>query len=499
MPMSYIRSGCRMNHAWPISLLLAMVLSSASHAAAAWLGPDGNNAAAVHAMGDRGTGVRVGLIVAGSPLATHEAFRDKDSNSRVLCLDYTGEGNLKATDHDTWVAGVVAGGGGLGHESDTGVAPEAKVFSAKVSRGIKGPEDANKTMSFAYVAGAVELLVSTQNCRVIVTGIAFPDLPDRHPDGQSDWSLLYDYYAFAHNTIFANPSGKQFRAPTVFGDSYNGITTGGLIETLPGVYNKVGSASNPGPTLDGRRKPDVVAPAGGFAVPTNASDVSWFTWPLRDGATSFAAPNTGGVAALLLGLADKTPEPNDGRNVVIKAVIINSTHTDILDRSGRPTDPNGGVTVWNADRGFGRIDALGAYITLKSGTVHQDLATRLTQGWAYGALGPKAEHTYKIEGRKGQRLVCTVVWNRKVLWNDNRSRGFIDPGELRGVVTKLGAALSAPGLWRDSDEPGAAKPNDNVVKFDVQVPESGQITLKIRYMRGDGTPIPYGMAFMLAS
>jgi hypothetical protein len=92
-----------------------------------------------------------------------------------------------------------------------------------------------------------------------------------------------------------------------------------------------------------------------------------------------------------------------------------------------------------------------------------------------------------------------VVWNRKVLWNDKAAHGFIDPGELRAVPTLLSVTLSAPGLWRDSAQLDVAKPNDNVVKFDIRIPENGQITLKIRYMRGDSTPIPYGMAFMLAS
>jgi hypothetical protein len=480
-----------------ICVVFAIVLAGVSQAADNWLGPDGNNAAAVHALGENGSGVRVGLIVVGKPLATHEAFRSKDGTSRVLCMDYTGEDSTHASDHDTWVAGVLCSSGGVGHESDIGVAPETSVFSAKVSRGIKGPEDANKTTSFAYVAGAVDSLVSTHKCQVIVTGIAFPDLPDRHPDGQSDWSLLYDYYAFSHNTIFANPSGKEFRSPTVFGDSYNGITTGGLIETIGGVYNKVGSASNPGPTLDGRRKPDVVVPAGGYPLPTDTSDNAWFSWPLNDGATSFAAPNLGGVAALLVALADKTPEPNDNRNVVIKAAIINTTHTNVFDKGGRPTDPNEGVLVWHPDRGFGRVDALAACNIIKAGPFRRNTVVNLTQGWTYDAVGPKTEHIYKIAARKGQRLACTVTWNRKVLWHDDRSRGFVDRGELQAVSTKLAVSISGAGLFRTSTEPDISKPNDNVVKFDIIIPQDGQFTLSIKYSKGDGSSIPYAAAITI--
>jgi hypothetical protein len=482
-------------HKQTILLSILLTVCNTIQAAPGWLGPGGNNAAAVHALGEKGKGVRAGAITAGSALATHEAFKDKDGNPHVFCLDYSGEGSSRATDHDTWVVGAICSRGGVGHEGDVGVAPESNVFSAKVARGIKGPEDANKTMSFAYVAGAIDSLVNRQSCRVIVTGIAFPDLPDRHPDGRSDWTLLYDYYAWTSNTILANPSGKQFRAPTVFGDGYNGITSGGLTDPVGGVYSKVGSASNSGPTIDGRRKPDVVSPAGGFAVPTNTSDTAWFTWTANDGATSFAAPNVGGVAVLLLGLADKTPEPNDDRNVVIKAVMINTAHTDILDKAGRPTDPSGGVTVWNADRGFGRIDALSSYNALKAGPVARDVPATQPEGWAYASLGPKVEHIHRFKATKGARFVCTVVWNRKVIWNDVRSRNFIDPGELQGVPTMLGVSISAPGLQRDSAEPGVASANDNVVKFDTVIAEDGQVTLKIKYDRGDGALVPYAIAF----
>lgn len=477
--------------------IVLLAMNAVAYAAPGWLGPDGNNAAAVQALGEKGKGVRVGVVLGGRPLVTHEAFRSEDARPRVLFLDYTGENNPPTSDHDTWVVGVIAGAGGPGHEKDIGVAPEASVFCAKVSKGIKGPEDANKTTAFPYVAGAVESLVNTHNCRVIVTGLAFPDAPGHRSDGQSDWSLLYDYYASRHDVIFANPSGKQFRAPTIFGDSYNGITAGGLADGMTGIYNKVGSASNSGPTLDGRRKPDVVAPAGGFPMPTNTSDKDWYTWPLNDGATSFAAPDVGGVAALLVELAERDNEPNNERNVVIKAAMINSTCTRLLDKTGRQTDPNNGVTVWNPDRGFGRVDALAAWNIISAGAIHRVQVTKLAQGWAYDSVGQGGSHIYKIEAKKGEHFVCTVVWNRKVVWNDRASHGFIDPGELKAVPTTLTVAMSAPGVHKDNSQLDVARPNDNVAKFDMVFAQSGQVTIEVGGLRGDDTPTPYGLAFSI--
>ncbi len=476
-------------------VLLICAWSQAASSADGWLGPDGNNALAVHALGEKGKGVRVGLIAADNARKTHEAFKDKDGRSHIRAFDYTGEGTYKSSEHDTWVAGVVCSRGWAGHENDIGVAPEAELYSAKVTRGIRGPEDANKATLFAYLAGSLESLVKTHRCGVIVTGMAFLDSPNYRPDGSSDASLLYDYYACKHNIIFANASGKQFRAPTVFGDGYNGITAGGLVTTEPNVYGRVGSASNCGPTIDGRRKPDVVAPAAGMVVPGGGADTASYVWPLNDGATSFAAPNIGGIAALLLGLTDKTREPDDNRNEVIRAVIINATETGILDKAGRATDPDGGVTVWHSDRGFGRVDALGSYNTLKSGRVSKDKVAVAKMGWAYDGLSSGQEHIYRIGGKKGERFICTLVWNRKVEWVDNRGRGFIDQGELAGVPTSLGLEVRIGGVRKDWPEGDSSGARDNVLKYDITMPEDGEIAVVVSYGYGDEGATGYGLAF----
>jgi hypothetical protein len=475
-------------------LLCLVLATSRATAAADWLGEKGLNAAAVHALGEQGSGVHVGLMTADNARVTHEAFRGQDGKARASDYDYTGENEYKPSDHDTWVAGVVCSAGGAGHEADIGVAPEATIYSVKLTRGIAGPTDANRTTAFAYLAAALDSLVNTHGCRIIVTGMAFPDSPGKHPDGQSDWSLLYDYYASAHNVIFVNPSGKQFKAPTVFGDMYNGLTAGGLVLAPNGTYGLVGASSNSGPTIDGRRKPDVVAPAANMVLPSGASDTSWFTWPLNDGPTSFAAPGVGGVAALLLGLADKTAEPNDDTNAVIKAVIINSVDTDILDKAGKPTDPNGGVTVWNRDRGFGRVNAMRAYETLKAGRIGKGIPFSPGKGWAYGVLPPEAEQKYSIRWSGKGRLRCTLVWNRQVKWRDDRGRDFIDPGELTGRLPDLRLEVTGPSgkpIGRQND---SRSRKDNVVVVDLSDVEAGQITIRVWNNDTYGTSVPYGCA-----
>ena len=219
------------------------------------VGPNGSNAQAVHELGETGEDVNVGLISAKNTRTTHEAFEDTNGISHAFYYDFTDEGLYEPDNHDTWVAGVVASRGGVSYPNDIGVAPGVDIHSAKVTRGETSPSDPNRVIYFSWLADALDDLINDYNCQVIVTGISLGD----EPNGQSDWTMLYDYYAYEHNVVFANASGKNHTHPTVFGDGYNGITTGGLVVTDPNVYLRVGSNSNIGPTEDSRRKPDLAA------------------------------------------------------------------------------------------------------------------------------------------------------------------------------------------------------------------------------------------------
>ena len=383
-----------------------------AHGLAESTGPDGSNAKAVHELGETGEGINVGIISADNVLKSHQAFYDKDSNgdpigeSHVDNNDFSGYG-IHEYSHDTWMAGIVASRGWPGYWNDIGVAPDANICSAKVCWGVY-PDHFG---SFSWIAEGLNWLVNERNCRVIVTGIA----TGSDPNGQSNETLLYDYYAYAYNTVFANAAGNENTIIAVFGDAYNGITTGGLIVTEPDVYNKVGSASGSGPTSDGRRKPDLTAPAQNQTVPSTPSDTSWHEWTGTQGVTSLSGPHTAGVAALLLGLADDSSEPNDGHNEVIKAVIVNSTFPNIKDKSGNLTDPADPNNTWHPDRGYGRLDALRAYQLLNTAAISEDVETTQEKGWAYTTMTKNYEEdSYLIYGEKNERLVLTVTWNRLI-------------------------------------------------------------------------------------
>ena len=389
-------------------------------------GPDGSNAQAVHLLGETGEGVSVAVISSQNTRVTHDAFKDTNNISHAYWYDFTSDGNIyEPVSHDTWVAGIVASRGDAFHPNDIGVAPDSDIHSAKITIGENGPGDPNRLIAQIWLEDALESLINDHNCRVVVSGIAFGDTPD----GNSIWTKIYDYYAYWYDVVFANAAGNGNWQIWEVGDAYNGITTGGLDVTDTDVYLTVGVVSGSGPTTDQRRKPDVVAPAQNQTMPSGASDTNWYTWTFAGGHTSLSGPHTAGVAALLLGLADDTNEPDDGHNEVIKAVIVNSAFGNIDDKSGVTTNPADPNNVWHPDRGYGRVDALRAYQLLISARINMDTVVASEKGWAYATISGDGNDVYNITGFKNHRLVFTVTWNRQInkngpIYSDESSPKF---------------------------------------------------------------------------
>ncbi len=362
------------------------------------LGPKGIQAYAVHDKGITGDGVNIGLLSKGNARDGHIAF-DRNGGSTVTLYDFTGSG-LERAGHDTHMAGILASAGSPIHPEQIGVAPGAHIHSGRVST--------------RRIYEALDALILKHHCRVIVTGIQVAG-PGVTPDGNSVLSKLYDYYAETYDVVFANAAGNFSPRITVFGDSYNGITTAGMVKDLQGRYDKVGSASNTGPTADGRHKPDVAAPTQGLFVPSGRGDNFWDTIDGSGrGLTSYAVPHTAGVAALLLETAGKTPIADDDRSEVIKAVIVNSTLSQFIDANDLTINPADSTTAWNVQSGYGRLDALRAYETLTGGRIQKDTAAANPKGWAYDSIKTQSEDVYHITGKKGQRLIITATWHRKL-------------------------------------------------------------------------------------
>lgn len=391
-------------------ILLVIFFSLGSRkvlALTASIGPDGCNAQALHALGFTGQGVKVGVFSLDHARVTHEAFYAKDSQgyptgtSYAAYFDATGESVYETSYHDTAMAGIVGSRGGRLYPAEIGVAPGCSICSVRLV-------DSNSEIKVSYVKAGLEELLD-RGGRVAVTGFQFL-ISDYTPNGTSQYSLVYDYYAYNNDILFINAAGNDQLSVTVFGDSYNGITTGGLIMPETGIYRQVGTASNPGPTADGRRKPELMAPAQTLRVPIDSSDATWSIQGTTRGETSWAGPHAAGVAALLVQYANSTTTiSDDNKSTVIKAVMVNSTFPNIKTETGQITTGQ----TWNAQRGYGRVDAMRAYQLLSRPKVAKNTTLTQTAGWSYQYVSQSNQvDTYWIHGNKNQRLVLTATWHR---------------------------------------------------------------------------------------
>lgn len=461
-------------------------------------GPNGSNVQAIPDPNIKGQDVDIALLSQGNALETHEAFQRQDAPDSVIVYDFSGAG-LTRIAHDTNMAGILVSGGSSSHPNQIGIAPDAIVHSAKIS---PGPTTLSEL--FSIINSALDTLVAAPDpgCQVVVTGVELNTIEGiLLPNGNSQFSMLYDYYAYEYNALFANAAGNGDAEVSIFGDAYNGITTGGLIGTSTDLYDKVGSESNPGPTRDERKKPDIVAPSKDQTVPTTGTP-SWTTVGTDSGQTSFAVPHTGGVAAVLLSYAEdpNNTEPNDNQNEVIKAVIVNSAFPNILDEGGNPTvnatDPNDLSWVWNEDRGYGRIDAKRAYDILSN----PGITITQSKGWAYDSIAPDQENSYLIKGFKNERLVVTLTWNRRVVWNDQSDPE--DPGydiieydELEAFLADLDLEIYYQDDYNNPITPKFSD-IDNLEKFDLLLTKTGDYRIKV-VNPFDSESANYALAFEL--
>ena len=443
-----------------VSLLIFLSMTCSVFGLKEALGEYGVNVYAVHQKGITGTGVNIGLLSAGNVRDSHTAFERK-SGSAVTNYDFTGSG-LSRSSHDTHMAGIILSNGSPTHPDQIGVAPGAHLHSARFS---------NKQLYPSKVAQALDTLIKSHNCRVIMTGIQLPK-EIVIADGNSGWAKMYDYYAEKYDVIFASAAGNSSPLVTVFGDIYNGITTAGLVKNDPnGIYNKIGSISNKGPTADGRKKPGIAAPTQGLVTPTSSGDDHWSTLDANGrGLTSYAVPHTAGVAALLLEAAAKSPAKNDDRTEVIKAVIVNSSDPSIFNADSHITNPADSMTQWKPDSGYGTLDALKAYEALMAGPIVQNTPSRQNKGWAYGVMEKNQTHKYQIRGTKGQRLVVTVTWHRKL--QKIGKKYFEEPVRFH-LDLKI---LSPSGKLLAFETSGA----NNLIKTDHYLTEDGLYTLALK-------------------
>ncbi len=251
------------------------------------------NVPALHECGLDGTGVMVGIQDTGF-FRGHQALEgamvvgewDFLAGDGVTTDETEAEAGASQDAHGTMVMSLIAANA---PGAMLGVAPHASFLLSKtedVSQEVPSEED-------AWVAG-VEWQ-EAEGAALVTSSLGYIDwyLPE-DMDGATAVTTLAAQIAVENGLILLNSAGNSGPLPgtLIAPADAEGVLTVGAVD-LEGI---IASFSSRGPTADGRIKPDVAAMGVGNLV---ASPDSLDAYQTGSG-TSFAAPLTAGVVALLL-------------------------------------------------------------------------------------------------------------------------------------------------------------------------------------------------------
>ncbi|MCP4570901.1 MAG: S8 family serine peptidase [bacterium] len=249
------------------------------------------NVPPVHDMGLTGRDVRIGVLDTGFR-TVHDALVPVDVvdawdfvNDDAVVENEDGD-PVSSRNHGTMVLSALAGH----HAGDlVGVARGASVLLAKT----EDVGDETPVEEDHWVAGLE--WAEARGADIVTSSLVYEDWIDPSDlDGDTAVSTLAADAAVARGVVVVNAAGNS-RSTTgrigVPADGDSVITVGAVSST-----GEVAYFSSPGPTYDGRVKPDVAALGLGTWV---ASPVNDHIYGGANG-TSFAAPLVAGVAALIL-------------------------------------------------------------------------------------------------------------------------------------------------------------------------------------------------------
>ncbi|NDV26454.1 S8 family serine peptidase [Desulfovibrio sp. JC010] len=363
----------------------------------------------------------------GDPDNIHKDFTDGEGNSRVIEIIKLSDGvSQKDYDgHGTHVAGSVAGNGMLSGADpaknlfpDTcyaGVAPKAKIYFQSVASGVKPypmvgiPADLNALFSPAYVAGAR----IHQNSWGANYGSDY-DAASRQVDqfmwGHKDFLTMFsagnagvdkdvngviDKYSLdspgtAKNCLTVGAS-ESFRTGAKEGRSNSwGSGYGEPIESDFRSNKPSGMAafSSRGPTLDGRYKPEVVAP-GTNILSTRSSYATEDGWgPFNDdyywmGGTSMATPLVSGTAVIFREYLQKEEGFAYPSAALLKTGLIHGTVSMVPGQYG--TGATQEIKSAPSDvQGWGRVNFAASINSDKSYKIsYNDIATNAPTDSSY--------------------------------------------------------------------------------------------------------------------
>ncbi|MBS1724677.1 MAG: S8 family serine peptidase [Armatimonadetes bacterium] len=178
--------------------------------------------------------------------------------------------------------------------------------------------------------------------------------------------------------------------------AYNLLAVGCMndFNTLSRSDDRISSFSSSGPTLAGRKKPDLCAPGENIMSTSNSLGF------VSMSGTSMAAPHAGGSIVLLMALGAPSP-------LAAKAVLINSADAmDSKNTASTADDLPVAGSHWDKAYGWGYLNLNGAYLH------GPDVFERILASPNGGARQFRF-----FKGLMSGSEKVTLTWNRHVAWN----------------------------------------------------------------------------------
>lgn len=510
------------------------------------VGPEGIDARRLHEAPYNLTGqkIAIGQVEIGRPSqfgidkVAYEAM--PVAVRQVFYLDGTATADEYVDGHAANVAGVMISR----DKQNTGVAPEALLYSAAVGPLLDHSGQPEECLASQHVA-----LQNGGDVRAINFSFGEPLGRDPRPnpvlDGNALLTQCIDWSHRVHDVLYVVAGNQGSGGIPIPTDNFNGINVA-YSRLVNGQYAKVDFANlsseptfqsprAPGPeTNEGpRRSINLVAPGSQIELldPDGRQRVG--------SGTSFAAPHVVGTVALLQQLADRQIRaglPNWGltarKPVVTKAILMNSadklrdtgdglrlgmarTLLDEKNQTWVESDAYRDRTIpLHSELGTGHLNAYRAYQQFTPGAFSPD-APIPAIGWNYAAMESPVPPTnlprtnaairyqdYVFESplQGGSYLSATLAWERFVVLNDANRNELYDLGEtfedrgLKNLDLYLMRAededISAS-IW--SSESGV----DSVEHIFYQIPETGRYKLRVIYHQQvpDEIVQPYALAW----